>query len=105
MSDGEEEGVEDDPMISPIAKAFGYSRNKKELADENTNPIARQIGSNEPDEEILDVSLLRESQDFEEESHQEEEPTSYTFASIVVLIAIGIAAVLAHLSGKAIWIQ
>ena len=105
MSDGEEEGVEDDPMISPIAKAFGYSRNKKELADENTNPIARQIGSNEPDEEILDVSLLRESQDFEEESQQEEEPASYIFASIVILIAIGIAAALAHVSGKANWIQ
>ena len=57
------------------------------------------------DEEILDVSLLRESQDFEEESQQEEEPASYIFASIVILIAIGIAAALAHVSGKANWIQ
>jgi len=105
MSDGEEEGVDDDPVISPIASALGYSRNKKQLADEDANPIARQIGSNEPDEEILDVSLLRESQDFEEESQQEEESASYIFAIIVMVIAIGAAAVLAHVSGKAAWLQ
>ena len=57
MSEGEEEGVEDDPVISPIASALGYSRQKKESGDENANPIAKQIASNEPDDEILDLSF------------------------------------------------
>ncbi|MBT7982377.1 MAG: hypothetical protein HN584_07385 [Akkermansiaceae bacterium] len=105
MSDGEQEGVEDDPVISPIASALGYSREKKELGDENANPIAKQIASNEPDDEILDLSLLESSQPFEEDSYQNEEKGSYVFAIIVMVIAIGAAAVLAHVSGKAAWLQ
>lgn len=105
MSDGEQEGVEDDPVISPIASALGYSREKKELGDENANPIAKQIASNEPDDEILDLSLLESSQLFEEDSYQNEEKGSYVFAIIVMVIAIGAAAVLAHVSGKAAWLQ
>ncbi|MDE0570579.1 MAG: hypothetical protein OSB44_07845 [Verrucomicrobiales bacterium] len=106
MSAGEEEGVEDDPVISPIASALGYSRKKKELADENSNPIARQIAANEPDtdDEILDLSLLESSQSFEEDGYQNEEKGSYVFAIIVMVIAIGAAAVLAHVSGKAVWL-
>ena len=92
-------------MISPIASALGYSREKKELGDENANPIAKQIASNEPDDEILDLSLLESSQPFEEDSYQNEEKGSYVFAIIVMVIAIGAAAVLAHVSGKAAWLQ
>ena len=107
MSTGEEEGAEaeDDSVISPIARAFGYSREKKESGDENANPIARQIASNEPDDEVLDLSLLEKSQPFEEESYQNEEKGSYVFAIIVMAVAVGIAAVLAHVSGKAAWLQ
>ena len=92
-------------MISPIATAFGYSREKKKSEDENANPIARQIASNEPDDEVLDLSLLEKSQPFEEESYQNEEKGSYVFAIIVMVVAVGIAAVLAHVSGKAAWLQ
>ena len=105
MSDGEEEEVEDDPVISPIASALGYSREKKELGDENANPIAKQIASNEPDDELLDLSLMESSQPFEEDSYQNEEKGSYGFAIIVMVIAIGAAAALAHVSGKAAWLQ
>ncbi len=105
MSEGEEEGVEDDPVISPIASALGYSRQKKESGDENANPIAKQIASNEPDDEILDLSLLESSEPFEEDSYQNEEKGSYVFAIIVIVVAVGIAAVLAHVSGKAAWLQ
>ena len=105
MSEGEEEGVEDDPVISPIASALGYFRQKKESGDENTNPIAKQIASNEPDDEILDLSLLESSEPFEEDSYQNEEKGSYVFAIIVIVIAIGAAAALAHVSGKATWLQ
>ncbi|MEE3176042.1 MAG: hypothetical protein VX269_01650, partial [Verrucomicrobiota bacterium] len=61
--------------------------------------------SNEPDDEVLDLSLLEKSQPFEEESYQNEEKGSYIFAIIVMGIAIGVAAVLAHVSGKATWLQ
>ena len=105
MSTGEEEGAEDDPVISPIATAFGYSREKKKSGDENANPIARQISSNEPGDEVLDLSLLEKSQPFQEESYQNEEKGSYVFAIIVMVVAVGIAAVLAHVSGKAAWLQ
>ena len=105
MSTGEEEGAEDDPVISPIATALGYSREKKKSEDENANPIARQISSNEPDDEVLDLSLLEKSQPFQEESYQNEEKGSYVFAIIVMVVAVGIAAVLAHVSGKAAWLQ
>jgi hypothetical protein len=106
MRADEEEGVEDDSVISPIASALGYSRKKKELGDENANPIARQIASNEPDtdDEILDLSLLESSQSFEDDGYQNEEKGSYVFAIIVMVIAIGAAAVLAHVSGKAVWL-
>ena len=48
---------------------------------------------------------MDKTQPFEEESYQNEEKGSYVFAIIVMAVAVGIAAVLAHVSGKAAWLQ
>ena len=92
--------------VSPIAVAMGYNRRSEENKDdEESNPIAKQLNKVEDMDEILDLSLLDSGESSLEEFSKPRRNKSIIFALILMLLAIGLALLLAHLSGRAFWLQ
>ena len=92
--------------VSPIAVAMGYNRRSEETKDEEeSNPIAKQLNKGEDMDEILDLSLLDSGESSLEEFSKPRRNKSMIFALILMLLAIGMALLLAHLSGRAFWLQ
>ena len=56
-------------------------------------------------DEILDLSLLDSGESSLEEVSKPRRNKSIIFALILMLLAIGLALLLAHLSGRAFWLQ
>ena len=92
--------------VSPIAVAMGYNRRSEETNDEEeSNPIAKQLNKREDMDEILDLSLLESGGSSLEEFSKPRRNKSIIFALILMLLAIGMALLFAHLSGRAFWLQ
>ena len=92
--------------VSPIAVAMGYNRRSEETNDEEeSNPIAKQLNKREDMDEILDLSLLESGGSSLEDFSKPRRNKSIIFALILMLLAIGMALLLAHLSGRAFWLQ
>ncbi len=85
---------------------MGYNRRSEESKDEEeSNPIAKQLNKGEDMDEILDLSLLDSGESSLEEFSKPRRNKSMIFALILMLLAIGMALLLAHLSGRAFWLQ
>tara|TARA_B100000900_G_scaffold101488_1_gene84089 strand:+ start:55 stop:1848 length:1794 start_codon:yes stop_codon:yes gene_type:complete len=92
--------------VSPIAVAMGYNRRSEETNDEEeSNPIAKQLNKREDMDEILDLSLLESGGSSLEDFSKPRRNKSIIFALILMLLAIGMALLFAHLSGRAFWLQ
>ena len=92
--------------VSPIAMAMGYKRRSEENKDdEESNPIAKQLNKVEDMDEILDLSLLDSEGSSLDEFSKPRRNKSVIFAIILMLLAVGMALLLAHLSGRAFWLQ
>ena len=92
--------------VSPIAVAMGYNRRSEESKDEEeSNPIAKQLNKREDMDEILDLSLLESGGSSLEDFSKPRRNKSIIFALILMLLAIGMALLFAHLSGRAFWLQ
>ena len=91
--------------ISPIAMAMGYGQDSENNEEEDSNPIAQQINKADDMEEILDLSLLDDHESSLDEFSEPARGKSIIFAIIFMLLAIGMALFLAHLSGRAFWLQ
>ena len=85
---------------------MGYNRRSEENKDdEESNPLAKQLNKVEDMDEILDLSLLDSGGSSLEEFSKPRRNKSMIFALILMLLAIGMALLLAHLSGRAFWLQ
>ena len=102
----QEDGME--PLkVSPIAIALGYNENREDAEDDDkeSNPIAKQLNKREEEDAILDFSLLNDDDPIFEEPASPGRRTAIILAIIVMILAIALALFLAHLSGRAFWLQ
>ena len=102
----QEDGME--PLkVSPIAIALGYNENREDAEDDDkeSNPIAKQLNKREEEDAILDFSLLNDDDPIFEEPASPGRRTAVILAIIVMILAIALALFLAHLSGRAFWLQ
>ena len=92
---------------APIAIALGYNENRKDAEEDEkeSNPIAKQLNKREEEDAILDFSLLNDDDPMFEEPASPGRRTAVIFAIMVMILAIALALFLAHLSGRAFWLQ